>query len=62
MNAAVVTAIVRHLLTAIGGAMAVQYDVDGDTLNAIIGGLSALAGVAWSIYDKKVNGRSSAPT
>lgn len=62
MNVAIITAIARHFLTAVGGAMAIQYDVDGDTLNAIIGGLSALVGVAWSIYDKKVNARSSAPT
>jgi hypothetical protein len=53
MNAAMVAAIVRHLLTAVAGAFAVQYGIDGDTMNAIVGGASALAGVVWSIADKR---------
>lgn len=53
MNSAVLQSIVRHILTALGGALAVKYGVDGDTLNAIVGGASALAGVAWSVYDKR---------
>jgi hypothetical protein len=53
MNAAMVAAIVRHLLTAVAGGFAVQYGVDGDTMNAIVGGASALAGVVWSLADKR---------
>lgn len=53
MNSAILQSIVRHILTAIGGALAVKYGVDGDTVNAIAGGASALAGVAWSVYDKR---------
>jgi len=53
MNSTIVQAIVRHLLTALAGGFAVKYGVDGDTLNAIIGGASAAAGVGWSIYDKR---------
>jgi hypothetical protein len=53
MNAVMVQAIVRHLLTAIAGGFAVKYGVDGETLNAIIGGAAGAAGVAWSIYDKR---------
>jgi hypothetical protein len=53
MNATVVSAIVRHLLTAFGGGMAVKYGIDGASIDAIIGGASALAGVAWSVYDKR---------
>lgn len=52
MNATIIQAIVRHFLTAIAGGFAVKYGVDGDTMNAIIGGVSAIAGVGWSIYDK----------
>lgn len=53
MNASIIQAIVRHLLTALAGGFAVKYGVDGDTVNVIVGGASALAGVGWSIYDKK---------
>ena len=55
MNAAIVSAIVRHALTAVGGGMAVQYGIDGDTMNAIVGGASALAGLVWSLADKRAN-------
>lgn len=53
ITSAMVQAIVRHLLTAVAGGLFVKYGVDGDTQNAIIGGLTALAGLGWSIYDKK---------
>ena len=53
MNATMISAIVRHLLTGVAGAYAVQYGIDGDTMNAIVGGASALAGVAWSLADKR---------
>ena len=32
MNAAMISAIVRHLLTAVAGGFAVQYGIDGDTM------------------------------
>lgn len=53
MNATIVAALARHILTAAAGGMAVKYGVDGGTLDAIIGGFAALAGVGWSIMDKK---------
>ena len=53
MNATMVTAIARHVLTTVGGAYAMKYGVDGATLDAIIGGASALAGVVWSVWDKR---------
>lgn len=53
MNAAIVASLARHLLTAIAGSMVVKYGIDGATMDAIIGGFSALAGVSWAIYDKK---------
>lgn len=53
MNATIIQAIVRHILTAIAGGFAVKYGVDGGTMDAIIGGASALAGVGWSVYDKR---------
>ena len=53
MNATMITAVARHLLTTVGGAYAMKYGVDGATLDAIIGGASALAGVVWSVWDKR---------
>lgn len=53
MNATIVSAIVRHFLTAIAGGMAVQYGVDGATTDAIIGGIAAAAGLGWSLLDKR---------
>ena len=53
MNATIIQALVRHLLTAVAGGFAVKYGVDGGTIDAIISGASALAGLGWSVYDKK---------
>lgn len=53
MNAAIVASLARHFLTGISGALMVKYGIDGGTMDAIIGGLSALAGVGWAIWDKK---------
>lgn len=55
MNATIVQALVRHLLTALAGGFAVKYGVDGGTVDAIVSGASALAGVGWSVWDKKRN-------
>lgn len=52
MTSSVIQALVRHILTAIAGGFAVKYGIDGGTMDAIIGGASAAAGVAWSVYDK----------
>lgn len=53
MNATIIQAVVRHVLTAIAGGFFVRYGVDGAMQDAIVGGLSALAGLGWSVYDKR---------
>jgi len=53
MDAAIITSLARHILTAVGGGFAVKYGVDGAALDAIIGGLAALVGVAWAVWDKR---------
>lgn len=58
MNATIVQAIVRHLLTTVGGGFLMSFGITGGTLDAVVGALSTLAGVAWSLYDKK---QSTAP-
>lgn len=56
MNATIIQAVVRHLLTAIAGGFFVKYGVDGGTQDAIIGGVSAIAGLGWSVFDKRGKG------
>ena len=53
MTPTIIQAIVRHILTAIAGGFAVKYGIDGGTMDAIIGGASAAAGVGWSLWDKR---------
>lgn len=53
MDSVIIQALVRHILTTIAGGMAVKYGIDGSAIDAIIGGAAALAGVSWSIYDKR---------
>lgn len=53
MNADMVAALVRHGLTAVGGALAARYGVGDADMEAIIGGAAALAGVLWSVWDKR---------
>ena len=53
MNATIVSALVRHFLTAIAGGFAVKYGIDGGAMDAIVGGAAAAAGVTWSIIDKR---------
>lgn len=55
MNATIVTAVARHILTAVGGGLAVSWGIDGDTWQGVVGALSTLAGLGWSIFDKKRN-------
>lgn len=61
MNDAVVTAIVRHLLTTVGGGYLMSFGITGTTLDAIVGAVSTLVGVAWSLYDKKQKQAASQP-
>lgn len=57
MDAQMVAAIARHVLTGIGGALAARYGIEGDAIEAIAGGAAALAGVLWSIADKRRRSR-----
>lgn len=53
MTTGIVAGVTRHILTAIAGVFAAKYTIDGATLDAIVSGLTALVGVAWSVWDKK---------
>lgn len=53
INATIIQAIVRHLLTTVGGGFLMSFGITGGTLEAVVGAISTLAGVAWSLYDKR---------
>lgn len=53
MNATIISAVVRHILTAVGGGMAVSWGIDGATWEGIVGAIATLAGLGWSIADKR---------
>lgn len=53
MNAVVIASLVRHILTAVGGGFFAAWGLDGETVNAAVGAAATLAGVAWSVYDKR---------
>ena len=53
MNSAIFASLIRHILTATAGAYMVKYNIDGAAIDAIIGGLTALAGLGWSVWEKK---------
>lgn len=53
MSKEIVQGILRHLLTGVGGALAVKYQIDGATIEAVVGGIVALVGVVWSIRAKR---------
>jgi hypothetical protein len=53
MNAAAIGGLVRHALTtAAGAAAAAGYLAESD-VSVVVGGIMALLGVAWSLYQKK---------
>ncbi len=56
MNATVVAALVRHIVTAVGGGLLASWGLDGDTINGVAGAVATLAGVAWSVIDKRKRG------
>jgi len=53
MNPTIIQAIVRHFMTTVGGGFLVSFGITGTTLDAVIGAVTTLAGVAWSLYDKR---------
>jgi hypothetical protein len=55
MTSTMIQALVRHLLTALAGGFAVRYGIDGGTMDAIVSGASAAAGLGWSLWDKRRN-------
>jgi hypothetical protein len=53
MNSVIVASLTRHILTAVGGGFFVAWGLDGESVDAVIASFATLAGVAWSVWDKK---------
>jgi hypothetical protein len=53
MNKEKILGIVRHTLTFVGGILIMKGIVDETIVTEIVGGVVALAGTIWSIFDKK---------
>lgn len=53
MNAQIIAALVRHLLTTVGGVYAAKYGIDGDSVDAVAGAAATILGFGWSFYDKR---------
>lgn len=53
MNATIVTAVARHLLTAFGGAALTAQGLDPSSIETGIGAAATIIGILWSVWDKK---------
>ena len=45
--------VIRHVLTAAGGALVANGALTGDEVNTAVGAISALVGVMWSVLSKR---------
>lgn len=48
----ILNAIIRHVLTAAGGALVVDGTLSAADLQSVIGAVVTIATVAWSIWEK----------
>jgi len=55
MTPSIISAFLRHLLTAAGGVAVAKGYVDSGTLETVIGAIMTLVGFGWSFWDKKKN-------
>ena len=45
--------LIRHALTTAGGYMVANGMIGASDMETLVGGLMAVLGVAWSVYDKR---------
>ena len=53
MDTAAWLGIVRHVLTTVGGIFVAKGYIDDTGVEALAGGIVAIAGVVWSIIEKR---------
>ncbi len=49
----IIAALLRHILTVIGGSAIATGAIDQDMITTGAGAISALIGLGWSFYEKK---------
>lgn len=49
----VVLGVLRHVLTAVGGALATNGVLEAGQIETAVGAALTLAGIAWSAWEKK---------
>lgn len=52
MNAEILFGLVRHVLTLVGGYYVSKGQIDQSSVDTIIGAITGIAGVAWSVKHK----------
>jgi hypothetical protein len=52
MKTDIILGLVRHLLTIVGGYYVSKGQIDQSSVDTVIGGLTGIAGVAWSVKHK----------
>ena len=52
MNWILIQSILRHLLTALGGAAVATTGVETVGVENVAGGVTTTVGLAWAVYDK----------
>jgi hypothetical protein len=52
MNKEVILGIVRHVLTIVAGILVSRGQLDPSDAQTVIGGITGIAGVAWSVKHK----------
>lgn len=52
MKTDIILGLVRHLLTIVGGYYVSKGQIDQSSLDTVIGAVTGIAGVAWSVKHK----------
>jgi hypothetical protein len=52
MTPEIISAVIRHILTAVGGYFVAKGTVDQAAVEAIVGGVVAAVGLGWSLIAK----------
>jgi len=50
--------IARHVLTTFGGILVSKGFIDESSMVALVGAVSTIAGIAWSLYAKRITAKA----
>ena len=52
MNTSILFGLIRHVLTLVGGYYVSKGQIDQSSVDTVIGAITGIAGVAWSVKHK----------